>query len=269
MNICAFVSRTIYCIQCTSIFIRKIVQKGTLYSLTWLPYVQKALCSESPIFRRSYVQKVLCSENICSESPLFRWSHIQKILYSEGPMFRRSYVQKIFVQKVLCSDGPILRRSYMFRRSYIQKYLFGRLYIQKVLCWEDPIFRRSFVQKVLCWNTFPSFGFRYKNISRFFFISFITLLFTSSRDTREWVSKLRRSRNFKFRKTGAWKPRTHVSKFCRHAWRFALCLFCNWLIYILVFLQWYLITLLQFILLRLALQIALRRILCRLFLYTS
>ena len=122
-----------------------------------------ALCSKGAIFRRSYVQRVLCSENICSEGPMFKRSHIQKILCSESPMFRN-----------ICSEGPILRRSYMFRRSYIQKYLFGRFYIQKFLCLEGLIFRRSFVQKVLCWDTFPSFSFRYKNISRFFFISFIT-----------------------------------------------------------------------------------------------
>ena len=89
-----------------------------------------ALCSEAPIFRRSYVQKVLCS--------------------------------KIFVQKVLYSEGPSL---------YVQKI--KRFYIKKVLCSEEPIFRRSFVQKVSCWNTFPSFSFSYKNISRFFFIPFI------------------------------------------------------------------------------------------------
>ena len=135
-----------------------------------------ALCSEGPIFRRSYVQRVLWSENICSEGPMFRSSHIQKILCSESPMFRN-----------ICSKGPILRRSYMFRRSYIQKYLFGRFYIQKVLCSKGPIFTRSFVQKVLCWNTFPSFSFRYKSISCFFFISFITLSFTS-RDTRDFQS---------------------------------------------------------------------------------
>ena len=129
-------SRTIYCIQCASICIKKIVHKGSLYSLTGLPYVQK-------------------------------------VLYSEGPMFRGSYVQKIFVQKVRCSDGLIFRRSYVHKvlcsEIFVQKilyleitYLFGRLYIQKVLCSEGPIFSRSFVQKVLCWNTFPSFSFRYK-----------------------------------------------------------------------------------------------------------
>ena len=223
------------------------------------------------MYRRSYIQKVLCSEGPMFRKYLFRRSFVQMVSYSKDPMFRKSYVQK--------------KLFYMFRRSYIQKYLFGRFYIQKVLCWEDPIFRRSFVQKVLCWNTFPSFGYRYKNISRFFFITFMTLLFTSSKDTRDWVPKLRRFRNFKFRKPksqvpGTWKPRTQVSKFCRHAWRFALCLFCNLLIYIWVFLQWYLITLLQLnFRLKSAIYCAascvtncaasLRRILCRLFLYTS
>ena len=64
-----------------------------------------ALCSEGPMFRRSYVQKVLCSEG-----PLFRRLYVQKILCSEGSMFRRFYIQKvlcseIFVQKVLCSES--------------------------------------------------------------------------------------------------------------------------------------------------------------------
>ena len=58
-----------------------------------------ALCSEGPMFRRFYVQKVLCSEG-----PMFRKFYVQKVLYSEGSIFRRSYVQK-----------------YLFRRSYVQK----------------------------------------------------------------------------------------------------------------------------------------------------
>ena len=46
-----------------------------------------ALCSEGPMFRRSYVQKVLCSEG-----PLFRRFYVQKVLCSEGSIFRRFYV---------------------------------------------------------------------------------------------------------------------------------------------------------------------------------
>ena len=56
-----------------------------------------ALCSEGPMFRRSYVQKVLCSEG-----PMFRRFYVQKVLYAVGSMFRRFYVQK-----------------YLFRRSYV------------------------------------------------------------------------------------------------------------------------------------------------------
>ena len=48
-----------------------------------------ALCSEGPMFRRPYVQKVLCSEGL-----LFRRSYVQKVLCSE-----------IFVQKVLCLES--------------------------------------------------------------------------------------------------------------------------------------------------------------------
>ena len=150
---------------------------------------------------------------------MFRWSHIQKILCSESPMFIN-----------ICSEGPMLRRSFMFRRSNVQKYLFGRFYIQKVLCSEYPIFRRSFVQKVLCWNTFPSFSFRYKNISRFFFYflhNFIIHFFyihASEFQSYDVLGTL----NYEIPQVpGTWKPRTQGPKFCRHAWRFALCLFCN------------------------------------------
>ena len=64
-----------------------------------------ALCSDGPLFRRSYVQKVLCSEG-----PLFRRSYVQKVLCSEGSIFRRFYVQKvlcseIFVQKIVCLES--------------------------------------------------------------------------------------------------------------------------------------------------------------------
>ena len=62
-------------------------------------YPVTALCSEGPMFRKFYVQKVLSSEG-----HMFRRFYVQKVLYSEGSMFRRSYVQK-----------------YLFRRSYAQK----------------------------------------------------------------------------------------------------------------------------------------------------
>ena len=68
------------------------------------------------MFRRSYVQNVLYSEgrNLCSEGPLFRRSYVQKVLCSESSIFRRFYVQKvlcseIFVQKVLCLESRGLR----------------------------------------------------------------------------------------------------------------------------------------------------------------
>ena len=67
--------------------------QGTSYSL------MIALYLEGLIFRRSYVQKLLCSENICSESSMFRWSFIRKVLCLEGPIFRRSCIQKIFVHE--------------------------------------------------------------------------------------------------------------------------------------------------------------------------
>ena len=169
---------------------------------------------------------------------MFRWSHIQKILCSESPMFRN-----------ICSEGSILSRSYMFRRSYIQKYLFGRFYIQKVLCSKGPTFTRSFVQKVLCWNTFPSFSFRYKNISRFFLFPsqlYYSLLLGIHASEFQSYDVLGTSYYEIPQVPGTWNPRTQVSKFCRHAWRFALCLFCKMTDWYLSFLQWYLITLLQF-----------------------
>ena len=52
------------------------------------------------MFRRSYVQKVLCSENICSKGPIFRRFYVQKVLCSEGPIFR-------CVQKVLYSENSL------------------------------------------------------------------------------------------------------------------------------------------------------------------
>ena len=74
-----------------SIWIRKIVHQGTSYSF------MIALYLEGPMFRRSYVQKVLCSENICSETLLFRRSYVWKVLYSEGPVFRRSLFRRAYV----------------------------------------------------------------------------------------------------------------------------------------------------------------------------
>ena len=69
-----------------------------------------ALCSEGPMFRRSYVQKVLCSEG-----PLCRRSYVQRVLCSEGPMFRRFYVHKVLYSegpmfRNICSEGPMFRK---------------------------------------------------------------------------------------------------------------------------------------------------------------
>ena len=52
-------------------------------------FVQKVLCSEGSMFKRSYIQKVLCSEG-----SMFRRFYVQKVLCSE-----------IFVQKVLCLES--------------------------------------------------------------------------------------------------------------------------------------------------------------------
>ena len=92
-----------------------------------------ALCPEGPIFRWSYVQRVLCSENICSEGSMFRWSHIQKILCSESPMFRN-----------ICSEGPICSEDPIFRNMCLEGSISRRSYVQKVLYSEGPLFRRSY-----------------------------------------------------------------------------------------------------------------------------
>ena len=55
------------------------------------------LCSEGPMFRRFYVQKVLCSEG-----PMFRRFYIQKVLYG-----RMVLCSEIFVQKVLCLESRL------------------------------------------------------------------------------------------------------------------------------------------------------------------
>ena len=89
-----------------------------------------ALCSEGPMFRRSYIQKVLCSEG-----PLFRRFYVQKVLCSEGSIFRRFYVQKVLcseisVQKVLCLESTLaIKQYYLFNLSesvyiYNKKYVF-------------------------------------------------------------------------------------------------------------------------------------------------
>ena len=76
---------------------RSIEVVGYQYELVWLcrapPYtllesyiMVTALCSEGPVFRRSYVQKVLCSE--------------------------------IFVQKVLCLESTLaIKQYYLFNLS--------------------------------------------------------------------------------------------------------------------------------------------------------
>ena len=80
-------------------------------SLHWLSMVSMrigtvtALCSESSIFRRSYVQQIF----------------IQKVLCSEGSMFRRSY-SEIFLSKVLY--------------SYSQKIIFSESPRHRPLCWK-------------------------------------------------------------------------------------------------------------------------------------
>ena len=162
-------SRTIYCIQCTSICIRKIVHKGTLYSLTWLPYVQKILYSEGPMFRGSYVQKIFVQKVLCLDGLIFRRYYVQKVLCSEK-----------FVQKVLYSEGPICSEDPIFRNICLESSISRRSYVQRALYSEDPLFRRSYAGTHF---HLSASGIKTSRVS--FFIPFINLLFTSSRDTRE------------------------------------------------------------------------------------
>ena len=154
---------------------------------------------ECPLFRISYVQQVLWSEKICSEGPMFRWSYIQKVIIlcsEEGPMFRN-----------ISLECPIFR---------------------------DLMFRRSFVQKVACCNTFSSNSstFRYKNIF-ISFIIFITLRYSILLGIHAYelrssdVSKLFGTSNSEVPKLGNPKSSSYVPKLRRHAWRFALRLFCD------------------------------------------
>ena len=78
-----------------------------------------ALFSEGSIFRRFYVQKIFVQKVLCSEGSIFRRSYVQKVLCSEGSIFRRSYVQKVLCSENICSKGPI------FRRFYVQKVLYS------------------------------------------------------------------------------------------------------------------------------------------------
>ena len=77
--------------------------------------IPKVLCSEGPVFRRSYVPKLRGSmfrrfyvpKVLCSEGSMFRRFYVPKVLCSEGSMFRRFYVPN-----VLCSEGSMFRRFY-------------------------------------------------------------------------------------------------------------------------------------------------------------
>ena len=106
--------------------------------------IRCSLPGDCPMFRRFYVQKKIVEKVLCSEGSIFRRSYVQKVLCSEGPIFRRSYVQKFLCSEKNCSKGPI------FRRFYVQKVLYS------------DIFRRSYIQKILCftWKKLTSFSFR-------------------------------------------------------------------------------------------------------------
>ena len=167
---------------------------------------------------------------------------------SEGPIFRRFYVQKIFVQKVLCSDGIIFRRSYvqkvlcqkyLFRRSYtqkvlyVQKILYSEIFVWKVLYPEGPMFRRSYIQKILFVRSYAGTHFHLSasgiKTSRVFFPTqlYYSLLLGIHANRFQSYEVLGTSNSEIPQVPGTWKPRAQVPKFCRHVWRFALCLFCN------------------------------------------
>ena len=88
-------------IECSHLYIIIIISLVCYSPMFRRSYVQKVRCSEGSMFRRSFVQKVLCSE-----SSIFRRFYIQKVLCSEGPMVRN-----------ICSEGPMVRK-YVFHCQF-------------------------------------------------------------------------------------------------------------------------------------------------------
>ena len=85
------------------------------------------------MFRGSYVQKIFVQKVLCSDGLIFRRSYVQKVLCSE-----------IFIQKVLYSEGHICSEDPIFRNICLEGSISRRSYVQKVLYSEDPLFRRSY-----------------------------------------------------------------------------------------------------------------------------
>ena len=80
-----------------SICIRKIVYQEHVvfsYPISRRSYIHKVLCSEGHML---YVQKIFVQKFLCSDGLLFRRSYVWKVLCSEGPVFRRSLLRRSYV----------------------------------------------------------------------------------------------------------------------------------------------------------------------------
>ena len=85
---------------------------------------------------------------VYSDGPIFRSSYVQKVLCSEGPMCRKYLFRRSCSDvKVLCSEGS------MFRKNSLQGPIFKRSRVPKVVCSERLVV-----------ELFLSFRLRYKNI---------------------------------------------------------------------------------------------------------
>ena len=100
---------------------------------------------------------------LCSEGPLFRKSY--NIFRSQGPIFRRrSRSRRSCIPKVLCSEitrfyvPKVLCSENKSKVLYSEGSIFRRFYIPKVLCsekLEGSIFRRFYVPFYRATHVFP------------------------------------------------------------------------------------------------------------------
>ena len=108
-------------------------------------------------------------------------SYVQMVSYSEDPMFRKSYVQKYLFRRSYTQKKVLNVQKILYSEIFVRKVLISRRsYVQKVLYSEDHLFRRFYAGTHF---HLSASGIETSRVS--FFISFTTLLFTFSRDTRE------------------------------------------------------------------------------------
>ena len=76
------------------------------------------LYSEGPMFRRSYVQKVLCSENICSEGPDGPVGSLLRLFNVDAMSL---WTTALFWYFGAVRIGPNPMRPWYFSRTYAQR----------------------------------------------------------------------------------------------------------------------------------------------------